>query len=270
MSRLIEVHLTVLALLVGAGTTPGAQIPDYPPRAPVAPEILARGKTLYEVHCAFCHGADARGGTGGGPNLLRSQLVLTDKKGELIGEVVRNGRPGTPMVAIALSASQVSDIADYVHSFPVGGYDISRQVPPSIVVGDAKAGEATFQSKCSSCHSAARDLRGIATRVSDARQLQDMWLMPSAAGRAGGLANVSPAKAAVTLPSGQKVEGRLVRIDDFIVTLMPADGMARSFRRSGDSPKVDITDPLRPHRELLPKYTDKEIHDITAYLVTLK
>ena len=35
-------------------------------------------------------------------------------------------------------------------------------------------------------------------------------------------------------------------------------------------PKVDITDPLKPHRDLLPKYSDKEIHDITAYLVTLK
>src|SRR5262245_37815859 len=104
LSRLGAGQLAALLWLVGAATTLGRQIPDYPPRAPVAPEILARGKTLYEVHCAFCHGADARGGTAGGPNLLRSQLVLSDKKGELIGEVVRNGRPGTPMVAIALSA----------------------------------------------------------------------------------------------------------------------------------------------------------------------
>src|SRR5688500_19131845 len=47
----------------------------------------------------------------------------------------------------------------------------------------------------------------------------------------------------VTLPGGQKYEGRLERIDDFMVTLTQADGTPRSFRRNGDVPKVDVRDP---------------------------
>jgi cytochrome c oxidase cbb3-type subunit 3 len=75
---------------------------------------------------------------------------------------------------------------------------------------------------------------------------------------------------AVTLPTGERVEGRLDRIDDFVVTLTQADGTPRTFRRSGSVPQVQITDPLAAHKQLLPKYTDKDIHDVTAYLVTLK
>ena len=84
-------------------------------------------------------------------------------------------------------------------------------------------------------------------------------------GRAGSTVTVT-----VTLPSGEKAEGQLRRIDDFIVTLVQADGTERSFRRDGDRPKVDIRDPLQGHRDLLAVYTDKDMHDVTAYLVTLK
>lgn len=245
----------------------------YPQRPPADPVVLERGKMLYSVNCAFCHGVDARGGDGGGPNLLRSQLVLSDQHGELIAEVVQNGRPGTTMLPLKLTTEQIADIATYIHSFRVGGYDITRVPPPSIVVGDAKAGEAAFQAKCSSCHSITGDLEDFRlSRIGEERDLQQMWLMPSAAGGRGrgGPTNVPPMTVAVTLPSGEKVEGRLVRIDDFIVALEQADGRARSFGRNGDVPKVEIRDPLKPHRDLLSTYTDEEIHNITAYLVTLK
>jgi mono/diheme cytochrome c family protein len=224
------------------------------------------------VNCAFCHGADARGGDGGGPNLLRSQLVLGDAHGELIAEVVQNGRPGTNMVPIKLTREQIGDIADFIHSFRVGGYDITRLPPPSIVVGDATAGQRAFQTRCASCHSVTGDLKGLAAKFTDARDLQQMWLMPAAGRGRGGVpvSNVPPTTATVTLSSGQTVTGRLIRIDDFLVTLELADGTSRSFTRIGQSPKVEVRDPLKPHRDLLPKYSDSEIHDITAYLVTLR
>jgi hypothetical protein len=89
-------------------------------------------------------------------------------------------------------------------------------------------------------------------------------------GGRGAAVNIPPTTAAVTMPNGQKVEGRLERIDDFVVTLAEADGSLRTFRRDGDTPRVEIHDPLKPHKDLLPKYTDKQIHDITAYLATVK
>ena len=74
----------------------------------------------------------------------------------------------------------------------------------------------------------------------------------------------------VTLPSGEKVEGRLERIDEFAVSVGLPDGTVRSFRRDGDVPKVEFHDPMQAHKDLLAVYTDKDMHDVTAYLVTLK
>ena len=117
----------------------GGAFPQHPAADPAAME---RGKALYGVHCNFCHGSDARGGEGG-PNLLRSDLVLNDKNGESIAMVVQNGQGEMPK--LNLNNEQVSDIAAYIHSFRVGGYDVSRMVPPSILVGDASAGEAPLK-----------------------------------------------------------------------------------------------------------------------------
>jgi cytochrome c oxidase cbb3-type subunit 3 len=267
----------------GQGPPPAAQPPGrgggggggfraaFPQHAAADPAVVERGKALYGVNCNFCHGSDARGGEGG-PNLLRSELVLNDKTGELIASVVQNGKGEMPK--LSLNNDQVSDIAAYIHSFRVGGYDVSRMVPPSILVGDATAGEAVFKAKCASCHSPTGDLKGIASKISDPKLLQNGFLMPGGGGRGrggrGGSANVPPTTVAVTLASGQKVDGRLVRIDDFSVTLVDSEDTQRTIRRDGDVPKVEIHDPLKPHRDLLPTYTDQEIHNLTSYLVTLK
>jgi cytochrome c oxidase cbb3-type subunit III len=241
--------------------------PAFPQHPPADPAVVARGKALYGVNCNFCHGSDARGGEGG-PNLLHSALVLSDQKGELILPVVQNGRGEMPK--INLTREQVSDIAAFVHSFQVGGYDISRMVPASILVGDARAGEAVFRTKCGSCHSPAGDLKGIASRITDPKRLQNTFLMPVRGGRGPSAINVPPTTVSVTDGSGRKTEGELVRIDDFIVTLRNAEGDQQTFRRDGDQPRVEIHDPLKPHRDLLPVYTDSEIHNLTSYLVTLK
>ena len=243
----------------------------FPQHAQADAASIERGKALYGVHCTFCHGSDVRGGEGG-PNLLRSQLVLNDKNGEGITPIVQNGRPDAGMPKFDLNAAQISDISAYIHSFRVAGYDASRERPISILVGNAKAGEAYFKNKCASCHSVTGDLQGLAGKIADPRALQQAWLMPGGGrgGRGGGGGNMPPTTVTVTMADGQKVEGRLLRIDDFLVTLIDANGKEQSIRRDGATPKVDVHDPLDPHRELLRVYSDKDIHDVTAYLVTLK
>jgi len=259
----------------GRGAAPGGGggfANAYPQRPPADPAVVDRGKAIYGSQCAFCHGQDARGGSEGGPSLIRSEVVLKDQNGELIGQVTSEGRVGMPK--FNLTPTQLSEIAAFIHSFRVSGYDAARNPPTNIVVGDAKAGEAYFKSKCASCHSVSGDLKGFGGKFSDPRTLQQTWLIPGGGGRFGGgqpsPVNVPPTTATVTLASGQKVDGRLVRIDDFTVTVADADGLQRTFRRDGDKPKVEVHDPLAPHRELLKVYTDKDIHDLTAYLVTLK
>ena len=250
----------------------GARRADYPEREAADPAVVARGKALYGVQCNFCHGSDARGGEGG-PNLIRSPIVLNDQNGELITPIVQNGRPDRGMPKIDLTTAQVADVAAYIHAFKVGGRDISRKPPPSILVGDASAGEVYFKSKCAACHSPTGDLQGYGAKVSDAKALQQTWILPGArAGRGEGAiqTKVPPTTVTVTQASGEKMEGRLIRIDDFLVTVATPDGGQRTFRRDGAVPKVEVHDPLQPHKDLLRVYTDKEIHDLTAYLVTLK
>jgi len=252
-----------LFFLTAAAALASAQFPPHPPGDPA---VVARGKAIYGVNCNFCHGSDARGGEGG-PNLLRSELVLNDQNGERIAPVVQNGRGEMPK--LNLSNQQVADVAAFIHNFQVAGYDASRMVPPSILTGNATAGEAVFKTKCASCHSATGDLKGLASKVTDPKMLQNIFIMPSSGGSRSPV-KPSPVTVTVTSDNGQKTEGRLLRIDDFIVTLLDAEGRVRSFRREEDRPAVELHDPLKPHRDLLPTYSDTEIHNLTSYLVTLK
>lgn len=244
------------------------------------PAVVERGKGLFGVNCIACHGADARGGQLNGPNLLRSQLVLLDKDGELIGPVIQNGRPERGMPPMPLPPDDIKAIAEFIHSLTgasrgQGAPPPSEAPPPDIVVGNPAAGREYFAAKCSACHSVDGDLKGIATRIADPKMLQNQWVSGGAAGgRRRGPApeagNGSAMTATVTLPSGEKAQGRLARIDDFLVTLAQEDGSLRSFRRDGDVPRIDITDPLEGHKQLLSVLTDKDMRNVTAYLVTLK
>jgi mono/diheme cytochrome c family protein len=258
--------------VTGAFALPlGAQRRDFPARPAGDPAAIERGKALYGVNCAFCHGADIRGGDGG-PSLLRAATVLDDRNGELIAPVLRNGRADGRMPPFSFTDAQTGDIVAFLHSFSAAGYDDSRMKPPSILVGDARAGEAYFSSACASCHSVSGDLRGFAAKFTDEKQLQQSWLMPGSGARsmAPVALRVPPTTVTVTLPSGERVDGVLDRIDDFIVSLTEKDGTHRSFRATGDTPKVEVHDPLMPHKMLLKTYTDRDIHNVTAFLATLK
>ena len=260
-------------------STPAARGPQRPqayPERPKAPQdVLDRGKAVYGVSCAFCHGSDAGGGEVG-PNLLRSSVVLNDASGELIAPLVHGSRIDKGMPRVDLSDAQISDVAAWLHSLKVVSRTDPNENNINIVRGNAKAGEAYFQKTCASCHSVTGDLKGFAAKMPDPKPLQQTWMLPGGGGRGGfgapqpmGL-HVPPVTVTVTLPTGEKVTGVMSRIDDFYVGLVQADGTLRGFSRTGDVPKVEIHDPLAPHRELLRKYQDKDIHDLTAYLVTLK
>lgn len=259
----------------GRGTAQGSQgavpaprfgVVEYPSRPPGDPAAIERGKALYGVNCTFCHGADVRGGDGGGPNLLRSAVVLDDQRGERLGPIVLGGRGTMPKFTFA--PNQIGDIAEFLHSFPVN----SQSAPTTldILVGDPKRGERYVAAKCASCH-ATSALKAFAAKLDDSRVLQQMWLMPGSAGRGAAAAiPAPPMSVTVTLPSGERVEGRLERVDDFTVSFTQADGLRRTFRTTGTNTKVEIRNPLQPHIDLLPVYADSDIHDVTAYLASLR
>src|SRR5207247_448889 len=175
--------------------------------------------------------------------------------------------------------AQISDIAAWLHSFKIASRTDPNENNIDIVRGDAKAGEAYFQKNCASCHSVTGDLSGFATKMPSPKAMQQTWLLPD--GGRGGPAlqgrgrsvpgvHLTPITVTVTLANGQKVTGEMTRIDDFFVGLTEPDGTIRGFARNGNVPKVEIHDPLAAHRELLRHYRDKDIHDVTAYLMSVK
>lgn len=246
--------------------------PDYPVRPPAPPEQVARGQQLFRSNCAFCHGSDARGGETG-PNLVRDIIVLRDQNGELITPIVQNGIPARGMPKFTLTAAEISDIAAWLHAQP-----LSDRGAPSmldVLVGNAKDGAAYFNGvgRCTQCHSATGDLAGIGGKY-DPKTIQNLIVSGGGmgVGRRGGAAppKVPPTTVAVTLPSGEVVQGELDHLSAFIVALRLADGTYRSFTRHDSIPKVVVTNPLQWHIDMLPKWRDADIHNLTAYLATLK
>ncbi len=251
----------------------GARVPDYPERPPAPPEQVAHGQLLFRSNCSFCHGSDARGGEKG-PNLVRDVVVLRDQNGETITPIVQNGIPAQGMPKFALSASDISDIAAWLHSQPLS----DRGTPSAldILVGDAKRGAAYFNGAghCTQCHSTTGDLAGIGGKY-EPKTIQNLIVSGGGFGvgrRSAGSARpkVLPVTVTVTLPSGQRFQGELDHISAFIVALRDSTGTYRSFARHDSIPTVVVTNPLQWHVDMLPQWRDADIRDLTAYLVTLK
>ncbi len=235
------------------------------------PAAVERGGKLFATHCAGCHGASAKGGPGA-PDLIRSVLVLDDEKGILIAPVLREGRPDQGMPKPNLTEPQISDIVAWLHVQTYAADHRTTYTFLDVVTGDAKKGEAYFKTtgKCSTCHSPTGDLAGVGKKY-EPFALQSKWLQPrSPRGATPTDSPRSAIKVTVTLPSGEAVSGILDHLDDFNVSLYDSSGEYHSFARDGATPKVAVNDPLKAHRDLLAQYTDADIHNVTAYLVTLK
>ena len=275
-------HARVLVFLASfaafaflAGPIPLAQQQALTPVPDTA--AVGRGEQLLVDQCGFCHGANARGGSGG-PDLTRSALVQTDEDGKQLAELLAAGRPDRGMPKFDLPRAQVSDIAAFLHAAIYANSNRRLYKILDIVVGDAKEGEAYFNGagRCASCHSPAGDLKGVGAKYEPA-SLQGRLLLPRGRERAAGTASVpmyadpTALRVTVTPPTGGPVSGGLVRLTDFEVTLYDAGARrVRSWLRNGDTPKVTVTDPLQAHVDHLTKWTDADMHNMTAYLAGLK
>ncbi len=236
------------------------------------PEAVDRGQRLFVANCGFCHGSNAQGGNSG-PDLVRSVLVLHDEgTGKEIGPVVLHGRPAQGMPKFSFADAQIKDLAAFLLFRSQSAVDRMSYKILNIVTGNAAAGETYFNANCATCHSPTGDLAHIAGKF-DPVALQSRFIYPLEH-RYPGQPGPPPdprslTTATVTLPSGQSYSGTVVRIDDFSITLLGGSG-ARTFSLDGTGAKVDIHDPLKGHEILLKHYTDADMHNILAYLETLK
>jgi mono/diheme cytochrome c family protein len=263
--------LVPFAACVLAVVNPSAQQQALTP--PTDPAAVERGRALLTAQCGFCHGANARGGSSG-PDITRSTVVLEDENGKQLGDFLRVGRPDRGMPAFDLGAAEVSEIAAFLHGEIYAASNRRLYKILDIVVGDPKAGQAYFNGagRCATCHSPARDLKGIGARH-DAVALQGRVVYPRRGAIPGSPAYEDPnaVQAAIALPSGGTAAGAVVRLTDFEITIYDAAArQQRTFLRNGDLPKVTVTDPLQAHLDQLTKWTDTDLHNVTAYLASLK
>ncbi|HEX3436836.1 MAG TPA: c-type cytochrome [Pseudacidobacterium sp.] len=224
--------------------------------------LAETGGHIFQRNCAFCHGRDAAGGETG-PDLTRSKLVRADVSGDKIAEVVRNGRPDKKMPAFNFSSEEIHSIAAFIHreqaqalSRPGGrrGVDVT-----DLQTGNAEAGRLYFNGAgtCSKCHSPTGDLAGIASRL-EGLQLEQQMLYPRDA----------KSHVTVTLPSGEKITGVLAYRDEFTIGLRDVNSIYHSWDVTRVRYTVDA--PVDAHVELFSKYTDADIHNLMAYLQTLR
>lgn len=220
------------------------------------------GSALFQRDCAFCHGRDAGGGESG-PDLTRSKLVGEDADGDKIGPVVRNGRVEKGMPRFTISDGEMAALVAFIHTqkakseSQVGG---RRGVDTAdLQTGNSEAGKQYFEGAggCASCHSPGGDLKGVASRFEGLKLMQRLMYPKNA-----------KSSVTVTLPSGSTVSGTLSYLDEFTVALTDKEGQYRSWPVRVVQYKVDA--PVEAHAALLPKYTDDDIHNLMAYLQTMK
>jgi len=251
----------------GGGGARGPLFKIYPE------EAITRGLPAYNSTCGYCHGERGRGGKAG-PDLIASIVTLHDEDGVDIAKFVR-APEHSKVVKIDASDAQIYDIAAYLHSRVIyasgrGGVRMSE-----VLVGDANAGQQYFNGAggCNKCHSPTGDLKGVAAKY-DVATLQERIVMPRTGrggfGRGASAPNPTSPYATVTLPSGETIKGQPVIVTDFYVTLRLADGSTKTWARNHGVPKVEITDPLQAHVDIMMRLNDTDMHNLTAYLATLK
>ncbi len=237
-----------------------AQDPDDVAQQQKPDATVSAGKAQFQQTCGFCHGPDGRGASG--PDLIRSSLVSHDVNGNLIGPVVRNGRPDKGMPAFQLSNTEVHAIAEFLHFEARSASSVAQHIPSEyplakLLVGNASEGKAYFDAHCVSCHSPAGDLAHIAIKFKPF-DLQTRIAFPAGA------------KPALTVRdhAGETFRGEQVYADEFLVTLRDSHGWLHTWPRN--DVQVEVNDPLAAHEKLLTGYTDKNLHDLFAYLETFK
>lgn len=237
-----------------------SQQPDAKQTAAASAE---RGKAYFGQSCAFCHGPDATGARG--PDLVRSPLVAHDVNGNLIGEVIKNGRTDKGMPPLPATDEQIVDVAAFLHARAKVALE-SSGVPSAypvekLLTGNLEKGKAFFEGAggCKNCHSPTGDLAGVAKKYSSI-ELEAHMLYP----------DFKPPTATVTLANGERVSGVVSHLDDFSVSIRVGekDGWNRAFAR--DAVKLELNDPAAAHRDLLPKLTQDDMHNLFAYINSLK
>jgi cytochrome c oxidase cbb3-type subunit III len=220
-----------------------------------------RGAPLFQQNCAVCHGQQARGAMG--PSLITSDEVLGDNHGEQLGPYLKKGRPGKGMPAFALPGHQLKDIAEFLHLQVEEVANRGTYHVLNILVGNTAKGQDYVAAHCMSCH-AAETFAHLGSSFHSPEQLQRNWIWPTRS-----MDSKLAVTAIVKVPDGTTITGRVTQVSDFRITLVDSGGETHAIHR-GPGVEVEMKDPLAAHQEMIMTLTNDDMHNVTAYLATLK
>ena len=240
----------------------------------VDPLAANRGRSVYAAQCITCHGPNTRG-TEEGPNLLRSEVVIRNRVLDTLGPFLKKGHMmQSGASTTTLTEAQMLDLAHFLRQrFEDTLRGSAVFVPGDVLVGNAKAGAEFFNGagRCTECHSVTGDLKGYGARY-DPVTIQFRTIFPMAArgrGARGGGSPRTQSVTTVTLPSGEVITGELVMLDEAYVSVRDSNRVHRTIPR-GPGVKIERTQPFAFHIDLLDRITDTQMHDLVAYLETMK
>jgi cytochrome c oxidase cbb3-type subunit III len=221
-----------------------------------------RGAPLFTQNCSFCHGPQARGATG--PSLITSDMVLDDDHGEHLIPFLRKGRPEKGMPSFAtMTDQQLKDIAEFIHLQVEDVANRGTYHVLNILVGNAEKGQAYVEAHCLSCHTMETFLH-IGSKFRSPDQLQRGWIWPPRPS-----ANSLAVTATVKAPDGGIITGRVKEVSDFRITLIDKAGQTHVIDRDPNV-TVEMKDPLAGHQAMIMTLKNDDMHNVTAYLETLK
>jgi len=282
----------------GGQTAPPSAVQQVARNPVVDKTAEEQGRALWAANCITCHGTQARG-SDSGPNLIRSEVVNYDRgaavAGSVLGPFLKKGHPTqSGKASDSFTDSEIAALANFLReqvNETMRGSPTYIVLPQNLLTGDAKTGETDFtELGCTNCHNdATRSLNGIASRITNPQTLQAMVLYPVAGRGFGGRGRGGRGAAAVpiaeptgpkppdplsvtvkiTPASGAPISGWLVDQDAFFITYSDAAGVQYTVRKTAGM-KVETTNPLQWHADFANRLTNQEMHDLTAYLWSLK
>jgi cytochrome c oxidase cbb3-type subunit 3 len=240
---------------------------------PAALLAAGAGETLFQTHCAPCHGPKGDGGKGSNLAVRRLPRAPDDAA---LASIVATGIPGTEMPGFRMTAAESAQLVVFVR-----GLGIAQ---PAQVAGDRANGEKLFWSKgnCGQCHTIGPrggrlgpDLTQIGEKRSPSN-LRTSILDPEAEVPE----NFASYRKVIYAPDnflriravtqdGKQISGVRVNEDTFTIQIRDAADKIYSFRKSElrDLQKDWGKSPMPSFRGV---FSETELQDVIAYVSSLQ
>lgn len=239
--------IAIALLALGSSAILAAQRQNSPSENP--------GRTIYEAHCAACHGLDGRGGEA--PNIATAADVQALSDAQLTTVIHDGHTGGMPGFRSMLSDAEIAAVVSFLRELQHGG--------GPAVLGNPANGKTLFfgSAGCSECHA----IKGQGGFLG-----ADLSSVPLSADDIRGAITSPPNSTAdllttVVLKNGRRISGLARNEDNFSIQMIDLKGALVSIEKT-DTAKIDrATVPYMPS-DYATKLTASDFEDLVAFVAS--